>query len=97
MTILDGKKISNDIKNEIAEEVQDEFEAISGVSNTALFGGREREIHVTYDPQVLHAYGLMVSDLTARIRAGHTPVPAGKLNTSKFDFQMVCFSNVFLN
>ena len=41
----------------IAEDVQDELEAIEGVANTQLFGGREREIHVDINPDLLAQYG----------------------------------------
>lgn len=48
---------------QIAEDVQDELEAIPGVANTQQFGGREREIHVNVHPDLFVEYGLSVGQI----------------------------------
>lgn len=73
---------------QIAEDVQDELEALPGVSNTNLFGGREREIHVNANPDLLAQYGLTLADLWRAIGAFHAPLPGGSLNSSVFDPQI---------
>lgn len=73
---------------QIAEDVQDDLEAVSGVSNTNLFGGREREIHVNANPDLLAQYGLTLADVRQAVGSFHAPMPGGSLNTSVFDPQI---------
>jgi multidrug efflux pump subunit AcrB len=73
---------------EIAEDVQDELEAISGVSNTQLFGGREREIHVNVNPDLFFQYGLEIGQIRQALVSHHAELPGGSFNTSEFDFQI---------
>jgi len=70
----------------IAEDVQDELEAIEGVANTQLFGGREREIHVNVNPDLFAEYGLTIDQIRQALMSFHSSMPGGSLNTSEFDF-----------
>ena len=73
---------------QIAEDVQDELEAIPGVANTQQFGGREREIHVNVNPDLFAQYDLSVGDIRGALAAFHSELPGGSLNTAEFDFQV---------
>lgn len=73
---------------EIAEEIQDELEAVPGVSSTQLFGGREREIHVNLDVDLAMQYGLALSDVRAALSANHAELPGGELETGSFDYRV---------
>ena len=73
---------------EIGEDVQDELEAIAGVSNTQLFGGREREIHVNVNPDLFFQYGLEIGQIRQALLSHHAELPGGSFNTSEFDFQI---------
>lgn len=72
----------------IAEEVQDELEIIEGVSNTQLFGGRQREFHVDIDVDLAAEYGLSLADFQSAIRVHHAPLPGGTTNTGSRDQQV---------
>ena len=73
---------------QIAEDVQEELEAVKGVSNTQLFGGREREIHVNVNPDLFVEYGLSIGEILQAIRSFHSQMPGGSLNTGSFDHQI---------
>ncbi len=73
---------------QIAEDVQDELEAIPGVANTQIFGGREREIHVNINPDLFVEHGLSLGDIRQALANFHTALPGGSLNTAEFDFQV---------
>lgn len=73
---------------EIAEEVQDEVEAVPGVASTQLFGGLEREIHVNVDLDVAAQYGLTLADYRNALSAFHAELPGGQLETGQFDYQV---------
>ena len=72
----------------LAEEVQEDLETVPGVSNTQLFGGREREIHVNVDVSLASEYGLSLSDFRQALSAFHAVLPGGALNTGQFDFRI---------
>ncbi len=73
---------------ELAEDVQEDLEGIQGVSNTQLFGGREREIHVNVIPDLFAQYNLSIGQVRGAIYDFHAELPGGALNTSKFDLQV---------
>ena len=73
---------------QIAEEVQEELEGIQGVSNTQVFGGREREIHVNVNPDVLAQNDLTIAEIGQVLSAFHATSPGGATNTQTFDFQV---------
>ena len=72
----------------LAEEVQEELETIPGVSNTQLFGGREREIHVNVNVDLAAEYGLTLGDFRQALANFHAEMPAGELDTGTFDFRV---------
>ena len=74
--------------NRIAEEVQEELEAVAGVANTQIYGGREREIHVDVDLDLANQYGLTLADFQQVLSKYHAPLPGGALNTKTYDFQV---------
>ncbi len=73
---------------QIAEDVQDDLETIEGVANTQLFGGREREIHVNVNPDLLIQYGLSIGDVRNTLAGFHAEMPGGTLNSAEFDPQV---------
>ncbi len=73
---------------EIAEEVQDEIEALSGISSTQLFGGLEREIHVDVHVDLASQYGLTLQDCREALARFHAELPGGQLDTGTFDYQV---------
>ena len=73
---------------QLAEDVQDELEAIPGVANTQLFGGREREVHVNVNPDLMAEYDLSIGDVLRTLSGFHSGLPGGSLNTSEFDLQI---------
>ena len=73
---------------QIAEDIQEDLQGISGVANTQLFGGREREIHVDANPDRLAQYGLSINKLRQAIATAHAELPGGPLNTGEFNLQL---------
>lgn len=73
---------------EIAEEIQDELEAVAGVASTQLFGGREREIHVNLDVDLAMQHGLAMADIRRALSDSHAELPGGELETGTFDYRV---------
>lgn len=69
----------------IAEDVQEQIETVDGVANTQLFGGKEREIHVDINPDLMTQYGLTLGQLRQSLSDFHAEVPAGEFTTGEYD------------
>ena len=72
----------------LAEEVQEELEAVEGVSSTQLFGGREREIHVDLNVDLAMEHGVAIQDVRNALAAYNSNLPGGSLETGNVDFQV---------
>lgn len=70
---------------EFADEVQEELEEVPGVSNIQLFGGKEREIHVNVNPDLMTEYGLTLAEVRQALARAHAEVPAGEFTTGVFE------------
>lgn len=73
---------------QIGEEVEDELNTLAGVSNTQLFGGREREIHVNIHPDLAAEYGLTIADFHRTLADYHAELPGGQLDTGHYNAQV---------
>ena len=73
---------------QIAEDAQDKLETVKGVANTQLFGGREREIHVNVNPDLLAQYGVSLDQVRNALANFHAEMPGGSLDSKEFDLQV---------
>ena len=67
----------------IRDEVKDRIERVPGVSRVNVFGGSEREIHVTVEPSLLARYRLTVSDMVGALRTANASISAGDVDEGK--------------
>ncbi len=63
--------------------IQERLERVTGVSRIDVFGGSEREIQVTVDPQVLARYRLTVSEIVDAMRRANASFSAGNVDEGK--------------
>ena len=69
------------LKN-LAEDLQDEIEVVSGVKQAEISGVREREIRVELDLHRLAAFGLPLGTVMQRISSENSTVSAGNIEMS---------------
>ncbi|TWU20895.1 efflux RND transporter permease subunit [Bythopirellula polymerisocia] len=70
---------------QIAEEVEKQISTVDGIANTQLFGGKEREIHVNVNPDLMTQYGLTLRSLRQALLDFNAKVPAGSFDTGNVD------------
>ncbi len=71
---------------QVAEAMQDDFEAISGVNRVNLIGNRQREVHVQVDPRRLSFFELSLSDLVLAVARENRNVPGGEIAVGGLDY-----------
>ncbi|MEE8171943.1 MAG: efflux RND transporter permease subunit, partial [Alphaproteobacteria bacterium] len=67
----------------IEDTIKDRLERVPGVARVNVFGGSERELRVTVDPQKMARYRLTVPDVVAALRGANTSISAGDLTEGK--------------
>ena len=74
------------VLKDLAKNLQDDLETVSGVLRVNLVGGLEREVRVDVDPERLRLYGLSLDDVVNAIRDENVSIPGGdlKLGTQSF-------------
>jgi multidrug efflux pump subunit AcrB len=74
-------------KNYVEEVVQTRFERIPGVARSEVFGGREREIRITFDPYKTASLGIQIP-LASAILGGGTDVSGGFVDIGKREYSL---------
>ncbi|MFC1461743.1 efflux RND transporter permease subunit, partial [Verrucomicrobiota bacterium] len=72
----------------LAEDLQDQIEAIPGVKQAAIAGTREREIRIEIDLYRLTEYKIPLSTVTRRIAEENRTISAGNLEMGDNKFQV---------
>jgi len=67
----------------LLEEITPQLDRIEGVAGTRVFGGRDREVQIDFDPAELAARGLNAAMLARALRAELTDVSAGDVTVGK--------------
>ncbi len=68
------------------EEIAPEFEKIPGVSQTRIFGGREKEIQILFDSEKLATYQISISELINTIRRENIDISGGSIKEGKREY-----------
>ena len=67
----------------IEDTVKERMERIKGVAASGIYGGAERELRVTVDPQKLAQYRLTVPDVVSALRNANANISAGDVEEGK--------------
>lgn len=71
---------------EVAEEIQEDLEALPGVNRVNVIGGREREVHVQVDPKRLAFFELGLSDVVVAVARENRNVPGGEVAVGGLEY-----------
>ncbi|MEM9665871.1 MAG: efflux RND transporter permease subunit [Bacteroidota bacterium] len=71
---------------EVAEDLQDELEAIPSILEVDLIGGLEREVQVNVDLNALQGYNLTFNDLIGTIQQENTNLPGGSVDVDRLNY-----------
>ncbi len=73
---------------EIADDLEEEIEAVPGVLDVEIIGGREREIRVEVIPEKLAYYGLSINSLQNYIQGQNQNTSGGSIRLGDGKFQL---------
>lgn len=80
----EGRDVAS-LKTYIEDNVKPILERAEGISEVAVYGGREREVQIEIDAHRLAARGLSFRDVERALRGQNTNVSAGTITLSKHD------------
>ena len=73
---------------EVADDLQDEIEALPGVMEVEVNGGLEREIRVEVVPEKLAYYGLTINNLQSAVQSENQNTSGGAIRLDQGRFQL---------
>lgn len=73
---------------EMAEDLADEMERVSGVSSVQVLGSKTREIQVLIDPLALEQYSISLAQVTQTISLANADIPIGFIETAGEEFTL---------
>ncbi len=73
---------------ELADDLKDEIEGVTGVLEVEVTGGLEREIRVEVFPDKLAYYGLSIDSFQSAVKSENTNTSGGNLRLGKGRFQL---------
>jgi HAE1 family hydrophobic/amphiphilic exporter-1 len=71
-----------DIKKYIDDTLSNKLTSVKGVASVDTFGGRERAIRISMDPDLMAAHGVTINDIVNAIAMRNLNVPGGKIETN---------------
>jgi multidrug efflux pump subunit AcrB len=73
---------------ELADDLKDEIEGVTGVLEVEVTGGLEREIRVEVFPEKLAYYGLSIGSFQTAVKSENTNTSGGNIRLGKGRFQL---------
>lgn len=70
----------------IADRLQDNLEALSGIREVDVIGGIEREVQVNVDLNALTSYNLALGQLIGAIQNQNLTIPGGSVDVDRFSY-----------
>ena len=71
-----------DIEKYIDDTLSNKLTSVKGVASVDTFGGRERAIRISMDPDLMAAHGVTINDIVSAIATRNLNVPGGKIETN---------------
>jgi HAE1 family hydrophobic/amphiphilic exporter-1 len=69
----------------LEDQVKYRLERVPGVAAVDIYGGLEREIHVSLDPAKINALTIPLDQIISQIREGNVNIPAGTIEKGNFE------------
>ncbi|MCA8929222.1 MAG: efflux RND transporter permease subunit [Alphaproteobacteria bacterium] len=67
----------------IEDTVSERLERVPGVASTRIYGGAERQLQITVQPERMAHYGLTIGEIVGRLRAANASMSAGDVDEGK--------------
>ena len=73
---------ARDVEKYVSDTLSNKITAVRGVASVNTFGGRQRAVRITMDPDLMAAHGVTVNDIVSAIAVRNLNVPGGKIETN---------------
>lgn len=85
---MTGDHIPLALMTRLAEDLEDDIEAVRGVLEVNVIGGIEREIQIIVDPDRVTEFGVSLADLVTLARVENVNTPAGAMELGEGRFSV---------
>ena len=73
---------TRDVEKYISDTLSNKVTAVRGVASVNTFGGRQRAVRISMDPDLMAARGVTINDMVSAIATRNLNVPGGKIETN---------------
>ena len=73
---------ARDLEEYIDNNLSNKITAIPGVASVDVFGGRERAVRISMDPDLMAARGVTIMDIVSALGSKNLNVPGGKIEST---------------
>lgn len=70
------------------DDLKTQIMNIPGVRNVSIYGGYEKEFHVSIDPAKLRQYGVTFNQVTQAIESANVKIPTGRFQKNDTEFML---------
>lgn len=88
LTFAVSGDVSDETLTELADDLEQIIESISGVSRVTLSGVREREVTVLVDQAALARFEISITDVTSAIQTANRTLPVGQITTDNISYNI---------
>ncbi len=79
----ENKKPIHEYGDLVEDLVKERIERVPGIAQVNVYGGSEREVEITVEPELLARYGLTVTEVVNTLRRANSAVSAGDVDEGK--------------
>jgi len=85
---VSGRRPEREITQLVKDRIKPRLEAVSGVGAADIVGGKEREILVSLNPQLMESYQVSVDDIRSAVMMSNLEIPGGRVNEAEREYMV---------
>ncbi|MEW5795420.1 MAG: efflux RND transporter permease subunit [Candidatus Zixiibacteriota bacterium] len=85
---VSGRRTQREITELTKDRIKPRLEAVSGVGAVDLIGGKEREILISLNPQLMENYEVSVDDIRGAVMMSNLEIPGGRVDEAAREYMV---------
>lgn len=85
---VSGRRTQREITQLVKDRIKPRLEAVSGVGAIDVVGGKEREILISLNPQLMESYQVSVDDIRDAVMMSNLEIPGGRVNEAEREYMV---------
>ncbi len=83
---ISGRRTQREITELVKDRIKPRLESVSGVGAIDLIGGKEREILISLNPNLMESYQVAIGDIRGAVSGANLEIPGGRVDESNREY-----------